>query len=64
MGATYLVYRWHDISNMPLSKVRRIGEHFGIPGAKTMTKGQLRPLILNNHQNRSTVPHPLIKVPI
>lgn len=60
----YLVYTWPNLSKMTVSKMRKIAEVWQVPGYKTMTRSELRTVILDHPRNRSPVPHPLIKVPV
>jgi hypothetical protein len=61
---TYYVYRWHALGDAPISKLRAIGELWGIPGWREKSRTDLRWAIMRHQRNTSTVPHPLINVPI
>jgi len=61
---TYYVYRWNDLGQAPISKLRSIGEVWAIPGWQTKSRSDLRWAIMRHEKNASTVPHPLIVVPI
>ena len=61
---TYYVYRWHQLGDAPISKLRSVGEAWAIPGWQTKTKAELRWAIMGHAKNKSDVPHPLISVPV
>jgi hypothetical protein len=60
----YYVYTWDNLGHGLLSRLRQVGEIWGIEGWQTMTKAQLRRAIMTHPKNLSPVPHPLIEVPV
>lgn len=64
MMAKYLVYRWIDLRDVSVSKLREVARTFGIDDAEAMTKARLRWAIVRHPNNLSPVPHPLIDVPV